>query len=65
MIHSTNLMTFCPQHSQFLLLEEGLLKNRQNGRHQEEDAGDEAGEGQCHGQGRHPRAAEQGGQHQG
>jgi hypothetical protein len=23
---------------------------KENGRHQEEDAGDEAGEGQCHGQ---------------
>lgn len=40
-------------------------KNRHHGRHQEEDAGDEAGEGQRYGQGRHPGAAEQGGQPQG
>ncbi|KAK8397487.1 hypothetical protein O3P69_004923 [Scylla paramamosain] len=39
--------------------------NRHHGRHQEEDAGDEAGEGQRYGQGRYPGAAEQGGQPQG
>ena len=35
----------------------GLTLELDHGRHQEEDAGDEGGEGQCHGQGRCLRAS--------
>ena len=44
---------------QLLLLTKAALQtHRHHGRHQEEDAGDEAGEGQCYGQSRHPGTAE-------
>merc|ERR1719494_776501 len=52
-----------PLHVSLFLFVSRPHQNRRYGRHQEEDAGHEAGEGQRHGQGRHTGAAEQGGQH--
>jgi len=41
----------CLQHHQLLSCVDYLKSNRHHGRHQEEDAGYEAGEGPDHGQG--------------